>query len=298
MSDPLALMRSSIQDRTDAVRWACILEATSPKAGNVYPGQSFPDLAFRQFIDAAEIAADAFGESAQRFSVRIDSAVRRTVAACKTNVNLGIALLLGPLVAADERLALDVSSAGCGQWLAAVRAVLSELDGDDGTSIFGAIAAAAPGGLGQVDRWDVNRPQQQPIDVLAAMRDAAQRDRIALQYACGFQDLFEQVVPVLEAEIAQHGDLLTGIAMAQLRLLAAAPDSLIARKHGLDTAAQVQRAAQDLDSKDPTSVAQLDAFLRRPGPRLNPGTTADLIAAGLYVLLRSEWRLETGRAIH
>ena len=37
---------------------------------------------------------------------------------------------------------------------------------------------------------------------------------------------------------------------------------------------------------DPESVADFDRLLRSNGNRLNPGTTADLIAASLFVLLR------------
>ena len=40
-----------------------------------------------------------------------------------------------------------------------------------------------------------------------------------------------------------------------------------------------------------SAVADFDFWLRADGHRRNPGTTADLIAAGLFVLLR-EGRLE------
>ena len=72
---------------------------------------------------------------------------------------------------------------------------------------------------------------------------------------------------------------------AFLAQLARAPDSLIARKHGLPVAIEVsQRAATALAR--PRMIPEFDLSLRSPR-RLNPGTTADLTAAALYILVRS-----------
>ena len=49
------------------------------------------------------------------------------------------------------------------------------------------------------------------------------------------------------------------------------------------------RAGRVLESDDyPREIAVFDFWLRADGHRRNPGTTADLIAAGLFVLLREE----------
>jgi triphosphoribosyl-dephospho-CoA synthase len=70
-------------------------------------------------------------------------------------------------------------------------------------------------------------------------------------------------------------------------MLAADPDSLISRKNGQPEAVRVQSLARGVDLDDPESYEAFDSFLRDSTHRLNPGTTADLIAAGLYLLLRS-----------
>ena len=84
-------------------------------------------------------------------------------------------------------------------------------------------------------------------------------------------------------------DLLQGIVHAQIRLLADEPDTLIARKFG-DAVARDVSARARIDPTDAEAVQALDRFLRGDNPyrlsRINPGTTADLIAAALYVLLR------------
>lgn len=290
MPSPLDSFRALDPCPGDAVRWACVLEATAPKAGNVYPGRAFEDLRYIDFIAAAEITAEALSGCAGRLSERMLRAVEQSSRRSETNVNLGIVLLLGPLVDADRLLERDGATDRGGQdWSAAVQQVLAGFDGVDGQNLFRAIDAAAAGGLGQVDALDVRRTSG-PVDIIKAMRLAESRDRIALQYAGGFADLIETVAPLLAESIARRGDLLLGIALAHLRLLSLHPDTLIARKHGEPMAIEVQKRAGSVDVDDPHSVARFDDWLRNSSQRLNPGTTADLIAAALYILLRTPSR--------
>ena len=133
---------------------------------------------------------------------------------------------------------------------------------------------------------DIHETAQQ-VDIIKAMQLAETRDRIARQYATGFVDLIDCVLPVVWGSIKQYGDVLRGISHAQLRLLSLEPDSLIARKNGMEIAVTVQMRAQKIDFDDPTSMAKFDDSLRSNAHELNPGTTADLIAAALYLLLRT-----------
>jgi triphosphoribosyl-dephospho-CoA synthase len=287
MVDPLALIRNSIDSPSDAVRWACLLEATAPKPGNVYPGRSFRDLQYRDFVAAAEIVASAFSRTGHPISQRMRSAVELSVAQLRTNANLGIVLLLGPLVAADETMTSDTTGQRNDQrWTAAIAEVLSGFNGADGRNIFQAINNASAGGLGDVDAMDV-RESHPRVDIVEAMTLAADRDLIARQYATGFMDLIERILPLVGESIRRRGDLLGGIVDAHLRMLANEPDSLIARKNGFEVASSVQKRAQNVDLDDPASISVFDESLRSGTSELNPGTTADLIAAALYMLLRT-----------
>ena len=80
-----------------------------------------------------------------------------------------------------------------------------------------------------------------------------------------------------------------------VRLLAEIPDSLIARKCGPATAQEASvRAGHVLDCGAPgdaayhEALADLDFWMRSDGHRRNPGTTADLVGAGLFVALWQE----------
>ena len=103
----------------------------------------------------------------------------------------------------------------------------------------------------------------------------------------GFRELILDITPVLSDSISTTGDVLRGICDAQIRLLAKTPDTLIARKNGMQVAHEVQNRAKSVDPSDVTQVDSLDEYLRSDGHQLNPGTTADLLAAALYLLLRT-----------
>ena len=79
------------------------------------------------------------------------------------------------------------------------------------------------------------------------------------------------------------------------------PDSLIARKCGVEIAeeaakrayAVVEARAQDLELYA-RELSELDFWLRSDGNRRNPGTTADFIGAAIFVGLIEGW-LPTGQ---
>ncbi|KAA5545361.1 triphosphoribosyl-dephospho-CoA synthase [Roseiconus nitratireducens] len=293
MTDPLETIRWQCESQADAIRWACILEATAPKAGNVFPGRSFPDLRYVDFVTAAEITAEAFDRSAKPFSRTVCRIVESIADQIGSNVNLGILLLLGPLVQADNS---PHGPDDLSIWQESVANVLHSLTPEDSRNLYAAIRAAAPGGMGVATQMDLSGPP--PKSFLAAMRSAKSRDRIAENYADGFTDLFQTVVPILRESLQQRGDVLAGIADAHLHLLAERPDTLILRKFGPEAARDVQRKVP-ADRQDPRAIEDFDRFLRQsesvpaaaiqtalPRHPYNPGTTADLIAAALYILLR------------
>jgi triphosphoribosyl-dephospho-CoA synthase len=261
---------------------AGVLEAAAAKPGTVHPAAGFPDLCFEDLAAAALAAAPALDAAADRpLGETILAAVSASRTVSPSNANLGIVLLIAPLAAVPD-------AAAEADPLAAVEEILATLDAADAADVWRAIALACPGGLGRSDRWDLAGPP--PADLRAAMRHAARRDTIARLWANGYRELFQGVVADLTADLRNAVPLAEAIARCHLRQLVRCPDSLLARRHGEATAAAVStQAARVLEHLDTpawgSALAAFDRSLREPR-RLNPGTTADLIATALYILLR------------
>jgi len=201
----------------------------------------------------------------------------------RSNANLGMILAIAPLAAIPARSWDSLDPAGINS---AVRERLAGLTAADAREIYAAIAIAGPGGMGTTERFDVAGPP--PDDILAAMRLAAAHDQIARLWAEGYGSLLEGPVDDIAAAVALGVDWREAVVRGFLLQLAREPDTLIARRHGGATAAEVSAGAAAVMSlpadRWPEGVADFDRSLRLPR-RLNPGTTADLIAAALYILL-------------
>jgi triphosphoribosyl-dephospho-CoA synthase len=267
-----------------AATLACVYEATAPKPGNVHPGAAFDDVDYADFITSAVVIGPILDRARDAGVGRtVLEAVRATHAAVGTNTNLGTVLLLAPLAAvpADSTLADGIGD------------VLQSLTTNDTRFVYEAIRLAEPGGLERVAEADVLSNPPADLHLVQAMQLAAQRDRVAHQYVHQFADVVRTVAPSLAEGLASGWSLSQAIVCTHVEQIAEHGDSLIGRKCGPKAAAEAAaRARAVLDAGSPDDVAHLqalagfDAWLRADGHRRNPGTTADLIAAGLFVLLR------------
>ncbi len=286
---------------------ACLLEASAPKPGNVHRGADFADMTFYDFAVSAALIGPAMENSHQTGpGLAALAAVQATRAWIHCNTNLGTILLLSPLAAAAGA---GFASASAGKNLPGaiprrrreniadyLPLVLESLTAQDAAHVYEAIRQAAPGGLGQVPEADVTATP--PADLRYAMGLAADRDLVARQYVNGFADVLQFVVPSLRRAIGGNGSNTPGLSVPRaivhtaVELMHAIPDSLIARKCGVEVAAKSAHLAGQVLATGPPdgeeyqrALADLDFWLRSDGNRRNPGTTADLIAAGLFVAL-------------
>jgi triphosphoribosyl-dephospho-CoA synthase len=255
----------------ECVHLACVLEATARKPGNVHRFRDFVDLTYADFILSAAAIAPILERTGERgVGVTVRDAVRATRRLVDTNTNLGIVLLLAPLAAVPRNR--DLRSG--------VLDVLDHLTVDDSRAVFEAIRLANPGGLGDAPQEDVHGDATKPLRTVMAL--AADRDLVARQYANGYADVFETGLPALTIPTFS---LESAIIRCHLRLLAANPDTHIARRCGPDTAVEAsRRAAMTLSGE--MDIAEFDAWLRADGHRRNPGSTADLVTASLFAALR------------
>jgi triphosphoribosyl-dephospho-CoA synthase len=275
-----------------AFMWACALDVAAAKPGNVSFASAGHGMQASLFMASADAAAAALFEPGQAVGARIEGAMRATLAVAGCNTNLGIVLLAAPLAAAFERLP---PSAGPGALRQALAAVLAGLSVDDARAAYRAIAATQPGGLGRVPSHDV--ADEPTIDLRAAMALAAPRDRVAHQYASGYEDVLGHGLERLEfgrrhaSGLGLDGAVAARHAMLGLYLewLASQPDSHIARRNGHKVAHTVMAQAvpwrdawrQGRLLEGDAGLAQWDLALK--ARHHNPGTTADLCVASAMV---------------
>jgi triphosphoribosyl-dephospho-CoA synthase len=263
---------------------ACLLEVTIPKPGNVHRGADFADVSFADFVASAVAIGPAMNAAAERrLGETVLGAVQATRRLVATNTNLGAVLLLAPLAGVPRGVSFAEGLPN----------VLRSLNADDARLTYQAINQAKPSGLGRVESMDVTGDP--PLDLLVAMLAAADRDLVARQYTNNFHEVLDGVRPWIQQRLDSGCKLADAVIHAHVRLMSEFPDSLIARKCGPEIATEsARRAGCVLDSGDPgdenyqRALGDLDFWLRSDGHRRNPGTTADLIAAGLFTLLRDK----------
>lgn len=261
---------------------ACIWEATARKPGNVHRFCDFADTTYLDFLASAAAIGPAMEGARQRgVGATVLEAIRATRQVTRVNTNLGIVLLLAPLAAVPDGEELR----------SGVARVLDGLGVEDARHVYEAIRLASPGGLGEAPEQDVR--DEPTLGLREAMALAADRDSVARQYANGFRDVFEIGMVALRVGLERSGSLEGAIIFCHLSLMAATPDTLIARKRGEAEAVEAAvRARAVLDLGWPTASAvaaltDLDAWLRAKGNSRNPGTTADLVTATLFAALRT-----------
>jgi triphosphoribosyl-dephospho-CoA synthase len=258
---------------------ACRDELAAPKPGNVHVFADGHRMTAAQFIRSAQAAAGPLTMAGARVGRRILGAVEATAAEVGTNTNLGIILLCAPLAAAAERQDTDLRTA--------LAELLDRLDIEDARLAFRAIVLASPGGLGDAARHDVRAPPE--VSLRDAMAAAAERDRIARQYACAFEDVFVTGEAALDTARARSRDPNLATLAVFLAFLSAFPDTHVVRKHGASVAEAVQRTASGFHARlhAAEEAAHLhadlldwDRTLKDRG--INPGTSADLTVATLF----------------
>ena len=269
-----------------AAQLACLFEVSIEKPGNVSPRVGFADARFEDFAASAVAigpALAAAGPAAVGETIaRAAADTRRLVA---TNTNLGMILLLAPLARAAARVE------GGGGLRAALGSVLRDLTVQDARLAYDAIRATSPAGMGQVDRHDV-REDGVTVTLREAMDAARERDSVAREYVTDFAITFTLGADTLRRSWEEGAAFSDAILTAFLTILAAVPDTLIARKNGTAAAEGVSRhaarvlaAGGSVSERGRAHLAELARELGDDAHALNPGTTADLVAAAIFVFL-------------
>lgn len=270
-------------------------------AGAVSIGPSLRELgrkAFRAGVGQLELSKIGLGPSILKASE--DSSAWQNGG----NVNIGIILLLAPLVAASglylsrgipvelKKLRIDLA------------AVIQACDSKDSLAILRAIRSVVPPRvLGKAESLDlmddstqeaIRKDNLTPLRIFYACKD---RDSICSEWTSDFSITFNLGYPSLRQALELSGDINTSTVHAFLQILSAIPDTLIDRKSGHTAALDVSRMAADVlqkgglfSAEGKLKLLEMDRVLGDSQGNLNPGTTADITAASLYLLLFGGWR--------
>ena len=258
---------------------ACLAELEALKPGNVHIFADGHGMVVEQFISSAEASAQYVADPTLSLGQRILKAIEATHQAVECNTNLGIVLLCAPLAQA----ALQQSSLSFQESLGQV---LANTTIEDAQDVFNAIQLANPAGLGQTEEHDVH--QQADCTLLEAMKAAAMKDNVALQYTNGFYQIATEGLTHYQQALQRWERPAWATTAVHLYWLAHYADSHVVRKYGIDVADALQKAAHAhyvdfLRQENPKlylpTLRAFDTTLKDQG--INPGTSADLTVATL-----------------
>ena len=280
--------------------------SSSPKPGNVDRCHDFSDIRFHHFLTSAVSAYPVFRKAASSEGSP-GSLILEGVAAwgdwnLRSNTHFGSLVLLIPLVLAAGRMAGheqgqetkqdesqengpdDGVDDGLEEKLARVLRSTTVQDAIDFYLAFDLAGARVV----QVDDFSLKDPdwERKLIEgnqsLLELMRLSLGHDIVAREWATDFERSF-QLAGRLREMVSIYG-LNDGVVRTFLEALAEVPDSLISAKFGRERAVEVSRMAIDalLDSTL-NKAREMDCELNNRD--MNPGSTADLIAASLFISL-------------
>jgi triphosphoribosyl-dephospho-CoA synthase len=282
-----------------AVQIASLLEASTAKPGNVYPNKSFKDLNYHHFLYSSAAVFPAFLNLEHKSVGEIIlKGVKETHSFIRTNTNLGILLLTSPLAAAYVSLRQKNLISGKSEeelrkiLQQEVSAVLKNLSKKDAELAYQAINYSKAGNLDKVEEGDIK--DQVELTLYQAMELAQSRDQIAAEYVNDFELTFDFAYPVFKKNLDEFARIEDAVVQSYLEILAEYPDTLIARKWGNDFAAVISQKTKELLKKlknihdrqlREKEIRKFDDYLRSKDKKINPGTTADFIAAVIFLTI-------------
>jgi triphosphoribosyl-dephospho-CoA synthase len=279
-------------DVARSAQLALLLEVSAyPKPGNVDRTHDFRDTSYEHFLASAVALYPIFRAAAARGRASrpgVGALVRRGVEESSGwqrggNTHFGALLLLIPLaMAAGARDRYDREEL---QRNAAE--IMQHTTVDDAVEVYTAFPKAkvkvrsdVPE-LDVMDEASVQAIRKKQLTLHEILSISAPYDLISRELVGGFKLTFRYAARL--AEYARDICINDAITRTYLQLLAAEADTFIATKFGPEKSRYVQERAKQLVAAGygREELEAFDAELVREG--LNPGSTADIIAAALFI---------------
>lgn len=298
---------------TNCSSLAVLLEVSAyPKPGNVHRHSDGFTTNYEQFLAGSVSIGPVMGHLAEKSSKKeniglgksINNAVDEMFRWQKGgNTHLGVILLFAP-ISAGAGLALSKGSLNLDELREHIKNIIKKSQSKDSIHIYNAInKAMSQENLGTSNKLDITNAKsietirRDKITPLEIFEICSKKDLICQEWVTGFSIVFQQGYPFLNEKLSKGARINNATVDTFLKILSENPDSLIIRKSGEKNAEQVsQKAKRILESGGSQSEEGvnklwiLDKELKKKKGRLNPGTTADLTAASLFILCLTGWK--------
>ncbi len=302
----------------DCATLAALLEVSAyPKPGNVHRTRDFEGTMYEHFLGGSVSLGTHMRKVAERSEVAdktrgdwsklgLGSFIHNSVKGMLSwqsggNVHLGIILLFTPIAAAAGAVMRD-GVCDLGELRRALNEIIYNGTPEDSVNIYKAIdLSMSRENLGDVSKMDVKNTSSidmiredalTPLDIFKLCQD---RDTICREWVTNFKITFTEGHPHLTEQLENKASINNGVLSTFINILSKHPDSLIQRKNGYKKAEEVRKKADGINrEKDNVEkqrmIEALDKELSEEKGKHNPGTTADLTAASIFLLLLTGWR--------
>ncbi len=269
---------------------AMVLEVTAtPKPGNIDRDHNYSDTHFEHFL-ASAVGVYPVLEKAARSKSGAGALIREAVLESSKwqkggNTHFGAFVLLIPLVMAAGRC----EDTKCLK--AQVQKVARETTVDDAVELYRAFSEAKVKvkpvedlDLGDISSLD--KIQERGLTLFNLMEISSSYDMIAEEWTNGFTKTFECAASIRN-KVKKHG-INDAVMLTFMEILSSNKDTFIQTKFDLKKAEEVSKRAKEIMKKGGIDkirdeIHYFDEELLREG--VNPGSTADIIIAGLFVSL-------------
>lgn len=252
----------------------------TPKPGNIDRDHDYSDTKYEDFI-AAAIGVYPVMERASRSDgigqLILDACEESTSWQPGGNTHFGAYILLFPLIKAASSGIHDLQNTAIN--------IVKETTVDDAVQFyraFGKVQVKMKGSddLDVSDDKSLEEIRQRGLTLYGIMDISSKNDMVAREWTNGFSRSFKAADLISERRLT--GTLNDAVVLTYLDLLADEPDTFVSKKYDMAKAIYVQGLAIDVQERRMT-LKELSNRLYRE--KINPGSTADIIIAGIFIAL-------------
>lgn len=294
-----------------------LLEVSAKKPGNVTSLSGFENTRYEHFLSSSVACFPSFEMAAFRGNLILEDklsvkelGVGKIINDCLLDISawqkggntlLGAVILCVPVAAAVGMTYIE-DNIDLVQVRLNLKKIVESTTSVDAIHLYETINRVNPGGLNDAPDLDLNSPESKKrlikdnISLYEVFQLASNYDSICSEWVNNYPITIDLAYPFLMDQL-QSQDLNKAIVHTFLKVLSLYPDTLISRKAGEKISKEISSQAKQLlilgglnTKEGQIELINFDKKLRKNGNKLNPGTTADLIAATLGLTVLSGYR--------